>query len=136
MSAILPDSLGPYLDRTTQVFMATTDTLLGYEGVAAYTYDADAGSLTPVEYAPTYAPMFFYQVAALETGSWWLPVSTQPDNAWGDTELLDADGNIPTANLLRPRTLFWWLPGAVVLDDLGPETVYGTVKGLRPGTAP
>ena len=119
----------------TRGVLETSEFMLGLTtGSGAYSFDNN--KLTAVEITKAGSPLIFYEVALAEGGSWWLPVTTEPDRQWGDWIALSANGMITTSNLLRPENTFCWVPEGILETIVEPVEIYGTVNGEFPEAAP
>ncbi len=98
----------------TYSFWASSNVLLGYEGIGVYEINQQNQlvKITDLKQSEIPSDIFYvyYEVSTTGDGSWWIPISTQPPQSWANTIALEATGNIDTKNLVRPQYQFWWIP--------------------------
>lgn len=121
--------------RVTRLFLATPETLQGFEGIQVFSLHD--GVLSPAAY-PNDDPIayVYFEVRSFAAGSWWVATSTEAQTAWQGAVPVEAEGYITSAHLLRPVNQFWWIPGDEIDVAIGIETVFGTLRGNWPESPP
>lgn len=128
MPDLLPDLL------LVRAFLASTELLLDVDrGITPCRLDGETA--TPILYEGDGSLYVFYEVASFGSGSWWVPVSTEPSTQWQGYEPLQAEGDIATTAVQRASRLLWWVPPQTLEPDIRPITVFGKILGDWP-TAP